>query len=158
MNYSSGRLASFSPMFDSFQSVDLVAEVCDRLGFTSEDVQLILDGQCFVSPAGLTCRFHVDLDEDQCGLRPELELPLLLEDLETPQIAHLLDLQTVLSTTMGWAVTVGADQGQLCLSTLKASTTAEEVVHDLESGNLLAISVLQMLVTEVTEPQPALCD
>lgn len=150
MKQATGQRTTNSQLHEE-RSEDLVAEVCAELGFTAEDAQLILDGQSFVSPAGLICRFQVDVVDGQSGLRPELELPLLIEDLESPQIAALLDLQTVLTTTMGWAVSVGANEGPLCLSTLQAASTAKSVVQDLETGNLLAVSVLQMLISDSPE-------
>ncbi len=129
----------------------LLASVCVELGFTPEDAALIDAGEQFVSPSGLVCRLKKDELEPHGALRPELELPLLLDDLESPQLALLLDLQTVFISTMGWTVSADPEQGQLFLSALVASTTAPKVVDDLVSGSVLALSALQMLITGIAE-------
>ncbi len=135
---------------------DLLAAVCGRLGFTADDAALIDAGQYFMSPSGLVCRLKKDELEPQSALRSEFELPLLLEDLQPPQLAALLDLQTVLVSTMGWTLSADTELGQLCLSPLLASTTASKVVDDLSSGSVLALSALQMLITGTPEiPQTA---
>ena len=130
---------------------DLLVAVCGRLGFTPDDAALIDAGQYFMSPSGLVCRLKRDELEPQSALRSELELPLLLEDLEPRQLAALLDLQTVLVSTTGWALSADPELGQLCLSPLLASTTASKVVDDLSSGSVLALSALQMLISGTAE-------
>jgi hypothetical protein len=136
---------------------DLLGTVCARLGLTPEDAASIDAGQYFVSPSGLACRLRKDELEPQSALRAELELPLLLEDLEPPQLAALLDIQTVLVSTMGWAISADPELGQLRLSPLLASTLASTVVDDLSSGSVLVLSVLQMLLTgaAVTPTDPS---
>jgi len=131
---------------------DLLAAVCRRLGFTPEDATLIDAGQYFMSHSGLVCRLKKDELEPHGAMRPELELPLLLDDLQSPQLAALLDLQTVLLSTMGWALSADPELGQLCLSPLLASKTAASVVDDLASGSVLALSALQLLIAPPAEP------
>lgn len=130
---------------------DLLAAVCGRLGFTADDAALIDAGQYFMAPSGLVCRLKKDELEPHSALRSEFELPLLLEDLESRHLGALLDLQTVLVSTMGWTLSADPDQGQLCLSPLLASTTVSKVVDDLSSGSVLALSALQMLITGTAE-------
>lgn len=127
---------------------DLVCTACVELGFEHQEALLIAGGQHFRSPSGLICRLRADGLEPGSGLRAEVELPLLLQDLGPPQMAMLLNLQTVLVVTAGWAIAASPDDGPLCLSTLASAMTANKIVGDLSAGSVLAISVLQMLIAD----------
>lgn len=147
--------ASQPPKPETDRAEDLLAAVCGRLGFTPADAVLISAGQYFISASGLVCRLKKDELEPQSALRAEFEVPLLLEDLQTSQLAALLDLQTVLISTMGWAISAHPELGQLCLSPLLASTSASSVVDDLSSGSVLTLSALQMLIAGTADsPRP----
>lgn len=130
---------------------DLACTACVELGFEHKEAMLIAGGQHFRSPSGLICRLRPDGHEPESGLRAELELPLLLQDLGPPQMAMLLNLQTVLVITAGWVIAASPDDGPLYLSTLASATTATKIVGDLSAGSVLAKSVLQMLIAD---PEP----
>ncbi len=140
---------------EALSHADFFSAIGLRLGLKLEDLRRFSGNQSFVSPSGLTCRFIRDEFDTDLSVRAEFDLPLLVQDLETVQLATLLDLQTVLLTTMGWTISATPRLGQLQISPMLAAKTASNAIADLDIGGVLGTSLLQLISGDVFAGMPA---
>jgi hypothetical protein len=124
---------------------DILKHFAAAIGLPMERCSDLRDARPFVGPAGLACRVHVT--GDPAGVRPEVLLPMSVDELSARELRSLLKLQSFVLSEFGWYLGPSPD-GRLTLSAYQWIEDPQQAAAALDLANGLARGALTHLIGE----------
>lgn len=132
---------------------DFLTRLAVALRIPPDQAQALGDAQPFAGPWGLTCRVHVAPSND--AVRPEVLLPLSLNELDAAECRRLLVVQAQVLSELGWYLGP-SPEGLIMLAAVQWITDPHQATAALDLAQHVARHVISELIGDAaTEPERA---
>lgn len=122
------------------------------LGIPAEQAEGLCHAQPFVSPSGLPCRVHVT--PEASAMRPEVLLPLTLNELDATELRRLLVAQAQVLSELGWYLGP-SPEGLVMLAAVQWIQDPQQAAAALDLAQHVARRALSQLCGDDTVAQEA---